>query len=199
MIFSGNSGYRLGKNIFKRQRSDIQNIQKLLKLNNKKTTQFKKWTKDLNRHLTTEDTQIANSRWEDAPQHRPPGKGKLKPQWEPPISPRSCRTHPWAWPGHRAPALAQVGAAGTLIRCQWEWKMGQSLLNVVWRLPTKLKTLVHEPQYCHSALWTQRGWKQVHTKNHSWLFTGAFFIIPQIWEQPRHCFLSEWLNELWCI
>ena len=34
--------------------------QELLKLKNKKTTQLKNWAKGLNRHLTKEDTQMAN-------------------------------------------------------------------------------------------------------------------------------------------
>lgn len=38
----------------------IQNIKEFLKLNQKKTTQFKKLAKDLNTYFTKEDTQMAN-------------------------------------------------------------------------------------------------------------------------------------------
>lgn len=46
--------------IFENQRGLVSSIYKLLKLNNKETTQFKMWAKYLNRHLYEEDIQVAN-------------------------------------------------------------------------------------------------------------------------------------------
>ena len=48
----------------------------LLKFNSKKTTQFKKWTTDLNRYLTKGDIQMAKI-WKEVPYHMSPGKCKL--------------------------------------------------------------------------------------------------------------------------
>ena len=52
---------------------------KLLKLNNKKANYpIKKWVKNLNRHLTEEDIQMADKILKDAPHHMSSGKHKLK-------------------------------------------------------------------------------------------------------------------------
>ena len=55
----------------------------LRKLNNKeKNNPVKKWVKILNRHLTKDDKQMANSHMKDVQHHISLGNCKLKQQWD---------------------------------------------------------------------------------------------------------------------
>ena len=57
------TAYRMGKDLHQshiRQRSDLKNIQKLKKLDTKRTNNNKKkWSTDLNRELSTEESKMA--------------------------------------------------------------------------------------------------------------------------------------------
>ena len=65
---------------------------KLLELNNKKTiTQFKKWAKDVNRHFTKEEIQMANELVKRRTTPLITGRCNSKPQWDTTAHPWGCR------------------------------------------------------------------------------------------------------------
>jgi len=93
------TSHRLGENSWKRHnwlRTAVQNIQRTHKIQHKKTTQFKKWAKSLDRHVTREDAVYALPKrarhqrrqrwqictWEDVPWSRSSLNCKLKQKWD---------------------------------------------------------------------------------------------------------------------
>ena len=90
---------------------------------------IKKWDKELNRHLSKEDIQMANKHIKDAQHHSLSEKCKSKPQWGT-ISHQSewllsKSTNNKCWRGCRQ--------KGTLLHCWWECKLVQPLWRTVWK------------------------------------------------------------------
>ena len=111
----------------------------LTQLNTRKTNNpIKKWEKDLNRHFSKEDVQIANI-WKDAQHHSLLEKCKSKLHWNitnitGEISPVRMAiikksTNNKCWRG--------CGLKRTLLHYWWECKLIQPLWKTVWRFLKK--------------------------------------------------------------
>ena len=97
----------------------------LLQLNTRKTNHpINKCAKELNRHFSKEDKQMANKHMKDAQHHSLLEKCKSKPQWgiisrwsEWPPSKKSTNSKCWRGCGEK----------GILLHCWWECKLVQPL------------------------------------------------------------------------
>ena len=103
----------------------------LLQLNSKKINDsIKKWAKELNRHFSKRDIQMANKHMKDPQHHWLSEKCKSKPQWG-----TITRQSGWLLSKSLQTINAGEGAEekGTLLHCWWECKLVQQLWRTVWR------------------------------------------------------------------
>ena len=137
-------------------------------------TQFKKWAKQLNIHISKEDIQMANT-WKDAQHHSLSEKWKSKPQWGT-ITHRMAAiqksTSNKCWKG--------CGEKGTLLYCWWECKLVQSLWRTVWRVLYKLEIeLPYDPAIPLLGIHTEETRSERDTCTP--MFIAALFIIARTW------------------
>ena len=99
----------------------------------KETTQSKKWEKDLNRHFSKEDIQMANKHMKRSSTSLFSREMQIKkPQWDITLVRttiiKKSTNNKWG---------SGCGEKGILLHCWWECKLIQPLWKMVWRLLLK--------------------------------------------------------------
>ena len=90
------------------------------------------------------------------------------------------------------------GEKGTLLHCQWEWKLIEPLWMMVQRF---LKKVGMKPPYDPAIplLGVYPEETKIEKDTCTPMFIAALFTIARTWKQPRCPSTDEWIKKLWYI
>ena len=168
----------------------------LLQLNSRKIKDpIKKWAKELNRHFSKKDIQIANKHVKSCStsfiiremQIKTTVKYYFMPVRMAAIQ-KSTNSKCWRWCGEK----------GTLLPCWWECKLVQPLWRRVWRFLKKLELeLPYDPEIPLLGIHTEE--TRIERDMCTPMFIAALFIIARTWKQSTYPSVDEWIRKLWYI